>query len=115
MLLREAIMTTEPTTCPAGRKLLIAVDGSENSNRAIEYVACMLGDLKRVSIGLLHIISIPPDDYFYSAQEQTTWIEERENAALSAVEKHCRSLIDAGIPETAVHYTIRKGTVVHAQ
>lgn len=103
-------MTSEANPCSFRKDLLIAVDGSENSDRAIEYVACMLGGGGQVSISLLHIISVPPDDYFHTESEQRAWIEEREKAAIAAGERHIRRLIEAGIPETAVHYTIRKGT-----
>lgn len=109
MVPREVIMSPENRLCPLQRKLLIAVDGSENSDRAVTYVACMLGEVRRVSISLLHIISIPPDDYFHTEDEQKNWIEEHEKAAITAIEKHAHQLIDAGITETAVRYTIRKG------
>jgi nucleotide-binding universal stress UspA family protein len=91
------------------KTLLIAVDGSENSDRAIAYVADMLGNVSDLSITILRIISIPPEDYFYTSEEQSIWIQKQETAAITSVDRYIRLLIDAGIEEAALHKKIRKG------
>ncbi|BBO70722.1 hypothetical protein DSCA_46520 [Desulfosarcina alkanivorans] len=54
--------------------MVIAVDGSENSRRAVEYVGSFLGGLAGYTVTLLNIIHAPEGDYFSSPQERERWI-----------------------------------------
>ena len=54
--------------CMEKKKILIAVDSSENSERAVAYVGDMLGGLQTVEICLLYI-ERPPDRDIYSSDE----------------------------------------------
>lgn len=102
-------MTTTPTVCPLNRHVLIAVDGSENSDRAVAYVVCMLGGVPGVRVTLLNIISVPPEDYFITPEEERTWMEAHDNGAETAVSRHTEQLVAGGIALSSVMPVIRKG------
>jgi nucleotide-binding universal stress UspA family protein len=55
------------------KKILIAVDGSENSTRAVSYVGSVAGNCPGFLIKLLYIERLPDRDFF--ANEET-WLEE---------------------------------------
>ncbi|HKK99483.1 MAG TPA: universal stress protein, partial [Desulfotignum sp.] len=45
-------------------KILVAIDGSENSKRAVEYVADIVKGCRDFDITLLHIERLPDRDIF---------------------------------------------------
>jgi hypothetical protein len=51
---------------PAGSGVMIAVDESENSLRAVRYVAKILAGRPGVAITIVHVLTVPDDDYFSS-------------------------------------------------
>lgn len=55
------------------RNILIAVDASENSRRAVEYVAKLLGGMKGFKITVLHVVREPEDDEFPDEGEKEKW------------------------------------------
>ena len=57
------------------KNILIAVDGSENSRRAVAYVGWLLGSLSGFHITLLHVIPDPEEDFFSSEAEKNNWLE----------------------------------------
>ena len=46
------------------KNILIAVDDSDNSRRAVHYVGFLLGKVDGVRATLLHVIPEPEEDYF---------------------------------------------------
>lgn len=52
------------------KKILVAVDASENSARAVEYVGIMVGDTPGFEITLLHVERYPERDIF---PDDTSW------------------------------------------
>ncbi len=95
--------------CPLNRHIMISVDGSENSDRAVAYMVCMLGGVSGVQVTLLHIISIPPEDYFTTTEEEKNWITLHERSAEAAINRHTEQLIDGGIASAAILPVIKKG------
>ncbi len=63
------------------KKMLIAVDGSESSLRAVEYAATQFSGLSDITITLLHVLPYPPaplwDDGHIPTREEK---EERQRA-----------------------------------
>ena len=84
------------------RNILIAVDSSENAQRAVLYVADLLRGLPWFRITLLTIISEPPEDYFTSKEEHQQWIADQNSAADKMLEEHRQILIQTGFQENAV-------------
>jgi nucleotide-binding universal stress UspA family protein len=72
--------------------VLIAVDESDSSRRAVSYVADMLKGIKAFNILLLHIINEPEEDFFPSAPERENWITEKKLTA-EAILKGDRDLL----------------------
>ncbi len=54
--------------------IVIAVDGSENSRRAVAYVGEMVDGLSGFRVTLLHVIHAPEEDFFSSPQERERWV-----------------------------------------
>ncbi len=74
------------------RRILVAIDESENSLRAVAYVGDLLGEGRDFTVLLLHIINDPEEDFFPSEAERQAWIAERQQAARKILEG-CRQLL----------------------
>lgn len=84
------------------KKILIAVDESENARRAVDYVAHMLGGVAGFSVTLLHVIPDPEEDYFPSPQDRQHWLKNYTERIEDVLEGYRRSLLQAGFDESAV-------------
>jgi nucleotide-binding universal stress UspA family protein len=84
------------------RNVLLAVDDSANSRRAVAYVAFMLGGVTNSKVTLLHVISEPEEDYFTKIEEKQKWIEQYRHRVEAFLEQYRRELIDAGFAAEAV-------------
>ncbi len=92
----------DPMNYPDNTHILIAVDGSENARRAVSYVAEFLRGLPRVSVTLLTIVSVPPEDYFTGPDERRAWVAEHTDTAEKMLKEYRHILTDAGFKENAV-------------
>ena len=95
-------------------KILLAVDKSAASDKAVRFVANILADCgpDEVSLTLLHIVeSIPeflvdggggshPRELYRQVVEE--WETGRRNEGQQLLDQQRRALIDAGLPETAI-------------
>jgi nucleotide-binding universal stress UspA family protein len=84
------------------KNVLIAVDGSENSQRAVSYVAQLLGGMTGFKVIILHIIQDPEDDYFPSSAEKDQWLDKYRARMSTLLESYRQILIDAGFDPTRV-------------
>ena len=96
---------------PEGRKrpgavkdkhILICLDESENSKRALLYAADMLGGLPGFRVTLLSIIPEPSDDYLESGADRSTWIESSRSKVIRQLENFRKVLVQAGFREQKV-------------
>ncbi|MEE4112011.1 MAG: universal stress protein [Desulfobacteraceae bacterium] len=55
--------------------IVIAVDGSENSRRAVAYVGGLIGGRTGFTVTLLHVIHAPEEDFFASPPERERWVK----------------------------------------
>lgn len=78
------------------RNILIAVDASENSRRAVQYVAGMLGGMKGFKATVLHVIREPEEDEFPVEGEKEKWYPAHRQHVDRMLEEYRRMLIDAG-------------------
>ena len=78
------------------RNILIAVDASENSRRAGQYVAGMLGGMKGFKATVLHVIREPEEDEFPVEGEKEKWYPAHRQHVDRMLEEYRRMLIDAG-------------------
>jgi nucleotide-binding universal stress UspA family protein len=84
------------------RRIVIAVDESEHSRRAVEYVAGIMAGSPDVRITVLHVIPRPPEDLFASGEQRAAWRAEREGIARHALEDYGGILLSAGFPPGSV-------------
>jgi nucleotide-binding universal stress UspA family protein len=84
------------------RNVLLAVDDSANARRAVAYVGFMLGGLEGFRVTLLHVISVPEEDYFARVEEKEKWLEDYRRKIESLLAEYRRELIGAGFPESLI-------------
>jgi nucleotide-binding universal stress UspA family protein len=86
------------------KQLLIAVDESDSSRRAVVYVANLLGGFPGFAVSLLSIVPDPEEDFFESEAEMNKWIKEKFSAVDAMLERYQQILIQAGFPGDKVRY-----------
>lgn len=84
------------------KNILLAVDDSENSRRAVEYVAAMLGGLPGFKVLILHVIPEPEEDYFPSDKEKDAWLEREYVRTGNLLEEYRNLMIEAGFAPESV-------------
>ena len=91
------------------RNILIAVDESENAQRAVTYVGKLLGGIKGFKVAVLHVISEPEEDYFQSESEKDKWYQEYRLRVDQMLDKYRSFLIDTGFDpgDVLVRSTVR--------
>ncbi len=78
------------------RNILIAVDESENSRRAVLYVAGFLGAMKGFKVTVLHVIREPEEDEFADDAEKEKWYQAYTQQVDRMLAEYRRILLDAG-------------------
>ena len=84
------------------KDILIAVDASDNSRRAVAYVGRLLGGIKGFNVTLLHVIPDPEEDFFSSESERQTWLEGYCHRTEAVLQEYREMLLAAGFADTAV-------------
>jgi len=78
------------------RNILIAADESDNSRRAVRYVANVLGGVKGFKVTVLHVICEPEEDFFPVEAEKEKWYQDYRRKADMMLEEYRRMLVDSG-------------------
>ncbi len=84
------------------KHILIAVDESESSKRAVLYVADFLGGSPGFRVTVVSFILIPEDDYFREEEERAEWVERKRVEAGNMLGKYQKILIGSGFPEEKI-------------
>jgi nucleotide-binding universal stress UspA family protein len=84
------------------RHILIAVDDSKSSERAVLYVADFLGDAPGFRATIFNLVTAPETEFFESEEKRAAWIQEQQNKMGKRLERYRRILIQAGFPEEKV-------------
>lgn len=84
------------------RHILIAVDESQSSQRAVLYVADFLGETPGFRATIFNLIPIPDADYFQSDREREEWINQQRQKMEQLLETYRQILIQSGFPEKKV-------------
>ncbi|MGE5893749.1 MAG: universal stress protein [bacterium] len=87
---------------PADKKILIAVDESENSKMALLYVADFLGGFPGFSAIIVSVLSVPDQDFFDSEAGRKEWIQAKHTSVSGLLERYRQVLIQSGFPEEKV-------------
>jgi nucleotide-binding universal stress UspA family protein len=88
------------------KKILLAVDTSENSRRAVSYVSQMIGGLEGFNVIFLHVINPPEEDYFSSPSEHDKWLHQYRLKIEALLEKYRQILIQDGFDPKALSLRI---------
>ena len=84
------------------RHILAAVDSSENSKRAIMYLADFFGDYRNIFITVLSIIREPSEDFFADEEERRTYLNDKKKEMEKVLEGYRRLLLEAGLGEEQI-------------
>jgi nucleotide-binding universal stress UspA family protein len=82
----------------ANLNVLVAVDDSEMSLRAVAYAGEMLKDLKAVNIHVLHIINDPDEDFFPDLKQKEQWLDEEKKRMTSFLNQYRDVLLENTLP-----------------
>jgi len=82
--------------------IMIAADGSRNSQRAVEYVAGMLGGLPGFRLTILRLTPLPPEEHFASPQEKEKWLERERESSRKHLGQYRDICLGAGFPDDKV-------------
>ncbi len=97
-------MKPEVDTPMKDKHLLIAVDESDSSRRAVLYVADFLGGFPGFSVTLMSIIPEPEEDFFDTEAELNNWLKEKLDSTNKLLENYKQILIQSGFPEDKVRH-----------
>ena len=78
------------------KNILIAVDESENSRRAVSYVGQLLGGLGGFNVTVLHVIPKQEKDIFLNGQEEETWYQNYIGRIGNVLDEYRKVLIRWG-------------------
>jgi nucleotide-binding universal stress UspA family protein len=84
------------------KKILIAVDESQNARRAVTYVAKFLGGIEGYKVSLLHVINPPEEDLFPSPTEWEAYRKNLRQEVAILLENYRQILIENGFSLDAV-------------
>lgn len=84
------------------RHLLAAVEESDNSRRAVLYLADFFGDYQDVFITLLSIIPEPSEDFFATETERRQWLDDKKSAMDKRLAEYKEILMEGGFAEKQV-------------
>lgn len=91
------------------RHILIAVDTSANSKRAVQYVGDFFGCYPGFRVTLLHVILLPSPGFFADASEEEKWLGLRMSQAEKAMRDYQNILVDSGFKRAKVEARIETG------
>ena len=91
------------------KHIFIAVDESENSRRAVSYVAQLLGKAGGFKVTILHVIPQPEENFFPTSIEKEKWLNQYKQKADAMLKDYRQILIKHGFdPENvSLHSTLR--------
>ena len=98
------------------RKILLSVDGSDQSFEAVRYVSQLLPP-HRVKVELFHVMSKVPDSFWDIEKNPTfrhqlapvaAWAIQQQKAIQEFMEKSKKLLIDQGVPKKSVNIRMQE-------
>lgn len=93
----SAKATPDPARGARERHLLLAVDETDSSRRAVMFVADFFGDTREVVVTLLSILPEPSEDFFRGDAERLRWREEKVRGVEECLAGYRGILAGAGI------------------
>ena len=84
------------------KNILIAVDDSDNSRRAVSYVAQLLGGNSEFKVTVLHVVPEVEEDYFATDSEKDAWLKQYKEKVDTMLEEYRQILLQGGFDEGQV-------------
>ena len=84
------------------RHIMIAVDVSENSKRAVLFVGDFFGCYPGIRVTILNIIMKPANGFFKADDEYDEWLAKQQAVSAEKMADYRRMLIESGFPEDKV-------------
>ncbi len=84
------------------KRLLIALDESENSKMALLYVADFLGGLDGFQVKILSVLPVPDPGFYDSEEARQRWLRIRKESLSDMLERYRQILIQSGFPDDKV-------------
>jgi nucleotide-binding universal stress UspA family protein len=84
------------------KNILMAVDDSANSRRAVAYTARLLGGVDGIHVTLLHVIPLPEEDFFPNEEQKEEWLGHYREKMEATLEAYRQLLIEAGFEAEAL-------------
>jgi nucleotide-binding universal stress UspA family protein len=84
------------------KRLLIALDESENSKMALLYVADFLGGLEGFQVKILSVLPVPDAGFYDSEEARQKWLQIRKESLFDMLERYRQILIQSGFPDNKV-------------
>jgi nucleotide-binding universal stress UspA family protein len=84
------------------KNILIAVDESENAQRAVSYVGQLLGGSEDFRVRILHVLPEPDEDFFLTSEEKVEWMKKRKKKVDDMLQHYRRMLVDSGFDPNRV-------------
>lgn len=84
------------------KNILVAVDESDNAQRAVAYVGELLGGLPGFKVLILHVVPEPEEDYFPTSEEKEKWLNNYRQRIDKLLKQYRQELIDHGFAESDV-------------
>lgn len=88
--------------CPQSHNLLMALDESENSRRALEYVSLWAACTEAVQVTLVHVIKEPSRDVLPDEDEREEYIGQKKKAAEAFLGRVEKDLNSRGVPDSRI-------------
>jgi nucleotide-binding universal stress UspA family protein len=92
-------------------RILVAVDFSENSFRAVDYVAAMAAPHPLVEITIHHVIVEPSPDLYPDIAERVQRVETEREKSVALFEEMGRRLTAAGLAEERIRFQVESAEV----
>ncbi|MFW5951974.1 MAG: universal stress protein, partial [Gemmatimonadota bacterium] len=88
--------------CPEPHTLLVAVDESDNSRRAVDYVARWVACYEAARVVLAHVVKEPSRDVLPDDDERERYLSQRRDGAARLLGRTRETLERAGIPDARI-------------
>ncbi len=91
-----------PPECPVPHTLMVAVDESQNSRRAVDYVARWVACYEAARVVLVHVVKEPSEDVLPDEAEREEYAGQRRTAGERLLATTREALEAAGVPGSRV-------------
>lgn len=95
-------LRSDGETAAMRRHLLLAVEESADSRRAVMYVADFFGGYGDLFVTLLSILPEPPDDLFATDEERARALEQKKRAREAVLDDYRKILVGGGLRDERI-------------